>query len=1335
MERRRLSHSDDGALPYHAKRRKTGFHQDEEEAIHDRYKVAWICALHIEMAAARAMLDEEHADCPRQANDTNSYVLGSIQNHNVVIACLPAAQYGTNNAASVLSHMRRTFPGLEIGLMVGIGGGVPLKADIRLGDIVVGVRVMQYDLGKTRKEGFQRTADPKIPDSSIRTVISNLRSRHELNGSRVPSILVEKMGNHAAYSRPSEPDRLFLASYYHHGDPDLPCDECDLSKLETRKIRLSTDPAIYYGGIASANTVMKDSTVRDEIARELDVLCFEMEAAGLMDIMPCLPIRGICDYSDSHKSKEWQRYAAATAAAYAYEFLELWRGDSQAPYVSHHQPYSEHNMGSERHKNILESLNFEEIDVRKSIIKAAHSKTCRWFLKHPDYLSWIDPLQTSEHHGFLWIRGKPGAGKSTIMKFIYLESKKKDRKHQSLTASFFFNARGEVLEKTVSGMYRSLLLQLFHGFSDLESVLDDPDLLPRNQSGCPPLNVLKDLLRAAVAKLGQRSFRCFIDALDECDEQQVMDLVEYFEDLAEQCTEDSIDLRVCFSSRHYPYIDIKYGIRVILEDQTGHASDLESYIKSNLRIKDRPLLAELQEKMLEKAAGVFLWVVLVVDIMNKENCRGRLAMRRRLEQVPSGLGDLFKDLLKRDNSNMEELQLSLLWILLSARPLKPDEYYHAIWSGLYLEGLADLEIPEVDMEDSEDCFDRCIISSSKGLAEITKVKQPRVQFIHESVRDFLIKDKGLHELWPELGPDWESLGHDRLKMCCYSYFEFYIEKEQLGAEHWNLLNFKGTKDTKAYPFLQYASHFVLHHSDFAANTANQQTFLESFRTFDWKVVFNTFEKFLIRRYKPRAELLYVLADRGHSLLIQSILKKDANIYIPSEEDRYVYPLISAMAKGDKASVLALLRLPSALYKGVDITEGLLPNIDASGSSRTPLSWACENGHFGIAKVLVERDAQPVDTVEAAYSPLMLASKNGHIDVARWLVDHGADIHKKYKKESAIWLASSNGYAELVELLLDAGADLNTCGVNDAPILCPAAERGHEKVVKLLLKRKADVEAQDNRGKTPLHLTAQKEGSEAIIKALLSYGADIEARDDNDRTPLHLAAQKEGSQAIIEALLSYRADIEARDDNGRTPLVLAVIKASINEIGFLIRQGADLTAQEKDGETCLHAAMRRYIPSLDIVRLLLENGAKADARTERGQTCLHTLAHQGEITTYTSDIIQLITSRGIDINDNDNHGNTPLHLVTQHWSLEALSIFADQPGVDFNARNHTGKTPLHAAASLPVERTEELDILMRKGADINSRDDEGRTPLDYAIGRGYEPRIQLLIENGGTRGVT
>jgi nucleoside phosphorylase len=100
------------------------------------------------------------------------------------------------------------------------------------------------------------------------------------------------------------------------------CD-ADPSKLIPRRERTEDEdnPAIHYGLIASANRLMKDALVRDRLVAEMDVLCFEMEAAGSMNHFPCLVIRGICDYSDSHKNKEWQGYAAMAAAAYAKDLL------------------------------------------------------------------------------------------------------------------------------------------------------------------------------------------------------------------------------------------------------------------------------------------------------------------------------------------------------------------------------------------------------------------------------------------------------------------------------------------------------------------------------------------------------------------------------------------------------------------------------------------------------------------------------------------------------------------------------------------------------------------------------------------------------------------------------------------------------------------------------------------------------------------------------------------------------------------------------------------------------------------------------------------------------
>ncbi|EXL65478.1 hypothetical protein FOPG_18296 [Fusarium oxysporum f. sp. conglutinans race 2 54008] len=256
--------------------------------------------------------------------------------------------------------------------MVGIGGAAPANKDIRLGDIAVGTRVMQYDLGKTLSGGeIQRTAIPKSPDQSLCTAVTNLRVNHELYPTRVMAIIQERMQRYIDYHRPSAPDHLFQASYQH--DSRMPnCQGCNQSRLEEREARTSCEPKIHYGAIASSNQVMKDAVTRDCLAQELDIICFEMEAAELMDILPCLPIRGICDYSDSHKAKDWQKYAAAVAAAYARELLEALpaTGDaSRDSWPSARFP-EQANLGNRR-QQLMESLGFEQIDSRKTTIKTA----------------------------------------------------------------------------------------------------------------------------------------------------------------------------------------------------------------------------------------------------------------------------------------------------------------------------------------------------------------------------------------------------------------------------------------------------------------------------------------------------------------------------------------------------------------------------------------------------------------------------------------------------------------------------------------------------------------------------------------------------------------------------------------------------------------------------------------------------------------------------------------------------------------------------------------------------------------------------------------------------
>lgn len=299
---------------------------------HDDYTVGWICALPVETAAANLMLDKLHPPLPSLRADENTYILGSIGEHNVVIASLPGGAYGNTSATSVGMQLLSSFRAIRIGLMVGVGGGVPSSnADIRLGDIVVSQPtatsggVIQYDLGKVLSGGrFERTGSLNRPPKVLLTALATLKAYHMTRDSRVTEFISDiqaKIPAHKAmtFARPTQEDCLFQVEYNHIVSNT--CLNCDRSKLSPRSHRENKDPVIHYGLIGSGNQVVKDGRWRDKLARDLGVYCLDMEAAGLLNDFPCLVVRGICDYADSHKNKEWQGYAAAVAAAYAKELL------------------------------------------------------------------------------------------------------------------------------------------------------------------------------------------------------------------------------------------------------------------------------------------------------------------------------------------------------------------------------------------------------------------------------------------------------------------------------------------------------------------------------------------------------------------------------------------------------------------------------------------------------------------------------------------------------------------------------------------------------------------------------------------------------------------------------------------------------------------------------------------------------------------------------------------------------------------------------------------------------------------------------------------------------
>lgn len=303
------------------------------------YDVGWICALHEELAAARAMFDVDLGNVfGKGEGDDNVYATGKIHDLNVVVACLPAGIHGSTPATRVAMNMLQTFPDIRIRLLVGIGGGIPdleNGTDIRLGDVVVSAPsdehggVIQYMSGKIFDDGkggsgplFKRTGSLNKPPQRLLKVLNAIRAQHESEDSKVSDYLEGALSrSNKLRDRYSFPETVKDRLYSSLPTPGATTTAGPAYAEISRPARSSKDPEIHYGTIASGSVTIQHAGVRDALRDQYNAICVEMEAAGLMNDFECLVIRGISDYADAFKNDNWKRYAAATSAAYAKELL------------------------------------------------------------------------------------------------------------------------------------------------------------------------------------------------------------------------------------------------------------------------------------------------------------------------------------------------------------------------------------------------------------------------------------------------------------------------------------------------------------------------------------------------------------------------------------------------------------------------------------------------------------------------------------------------------------------------------------------------------------------------------------------------------------------------------------------------------------------------------------------------------------------------------------------------------------------------------------------------------------------------------------------------------
>ncbi|UPK93849.1 hypothetical protein LCI18_004784 [Fusarium solani-melongenae] len=492
------------------------------------YAIAWVAALFIERAAATAFLTERHdePDC------FNQHATGV---------------YGTTSAAITASHLLSSLPHIMIGLLVGIGGGIPRPGrDIRLGDIVVSQPdgsnggVVQYDLGKAKADQtWERKGALNMPPAVLLSALGKLQANHEMKDSNITSLLKNTLGKYPRMTKNhghqgEENDRLFSPQYDHTGDST--CDACDSSREVKRPDREATNPQIHYGTVASGNTLVKQAGVRNSILQLVgeEFLCVEMEAAGLMNSFPCLVIRRICDYADSHKNDRWQRYASATASAFAVELLGCVPARQLQDTSSALEPMKSIAKVDHKMTNLRESIDSSYskivLDRVPTLLGAAHDSSDSWLQATCLESTRVNVLheihewaEDPDSPKMFWLNGMAGTGKSTIARTVV----QRLAEAGTLGGSFFFK-KGETDRGSPSKLFTTLAASLSRWQPPVSRHIEHAinrnpqifDQMPHQQFSKLILEPLYDaILRTP------KPIVIVIDALDECQHHSVTSII------------------------------------------------------------------------------------------------------------------------------------------------------------------------------------------------------------------------------------------------------------------------------------------------------------------------------------------------------------------------------------------------------------------------------------------------------------------------------------------------------------------------------------------------------------------------------------------------------------------------------------------------------------------------------------------------------------------------------------------------------------------------------------------------------------------------------------------
>ncbi|KAH8707020.1 ankyrin repeat-containing domain protein [Phaeosphaeriaceae sp. PMI808] len=1335
------------------------------------YTIGLINALFFEFTATLAILDERHnqpEDYEQKPRDANRYTWGRIGKHNVVVALLPASKMGKVSAATTVMPLISAFPWIRVGLLVGIGGGVPnyeLGHDIRLGDVVISVPggrspgVVEHDFGRETVSGFENRGVLSAPPEILLSAIEAMKGEHEFQGETGILTILDEMRNRSRGMSKSksvwiyqgtENDRLFRAAYHHRGGKDCSTCEQNAAKADgeiNRDERDSDEPVIHYGLIASGDTVMKDAEMRDNIAADIErrmgavCFCFEMEAAGLMNSFPSVVVRGISDYSDSHKNDRWQKYAAMTAAACAKELLSYAAPENVEVTKTVKEALEDINCNLTEMKTDVRYLTetVEAVSVSKiwdwlkppnastnfnDAKGRRHQRTASWFVDHSDeFANWVSGSLPS-----LWLHGMSGCGKTVLSSAII------EHLHGQCLY-FFFDFQDEQkqsLDNTLRWFIRQLYYMAGIKYNNLIKLFSSHG----DGTEQPSLKDLATTFDEMVQQLD--GIPIILDAIDECDKKNRPELLRWLKERMQPRTSQEAKARILVTSRSgQPDIESTLTTaitRIISVDEFSIRQDIRAFVHHEIHYSrvsewncpgDKALRERVEKALINKAGVMFRWADL--QLKSLKECHTVRAIESALADLPKDLNVIYTRSLRQVPERHKRDVVQLLQLLMVSGD--------AVTREMALDVMAvnlDAVQPQRPFQPENRMQDLKALSTI--MSNLISVSQHHngvyFRLAHSSVKDYLLLSSLEH---PFNGCFLGATTHASLVRVCLAYIISVDPK------------CRRDKIKQEYPLAEYSAQRWPEHARHAeTDPASQESILRFFLKEReaytlWGAIHQPdVYKFIsgLLEIKNMGPPLYYASFCELACTVEKLLKQDAN---PNEQGgRCGNALQAASNRGHEKIVQMLLdkgadvnaqggeygnALYAALVRGYEkIVQILVDNgadVNAQGGEYgNALYAALATGHEKIVQILVDNGANVNAQGGHFGTILQAASYRGHEKIVQMLLDKGADVNAQGGEYgNALYAALARGHEKIVQILVDNSADVNAQGGEYGNALYAALVRGHEKIVQILVDNGADVNAQGGEYGNALY-AALARGYKKIVQILVDNGANVNAQGGHFGTILQAASYR-GYEEIVQMLLDKGADVNAQGGHFGTILQAASYRGHEKIIQILLNKGADANAQGGRYGNALQAASLEGHEK--IVQILVDNGADVNAQGGEYSNALYAALARGH-----KKIVQILVDNSANVNAQGGHFGTILQAASYRGYEEIVQMLLDK-SANVNAQGGYFGTILQAASYRGHEKI--IQILLNKGADVNAQGGRYGNALQAASLEGHEKIVQILVDNG------